>query len=117
MAHDSSTGDDSPAAERHGGIVNAVTDRLWQKPDRHFLTTWELLSRAKNAHSPAYARFPPGRQAAPSPVPPLRKGAILRRPKHARATSRATKHSATRPFPQKIGKYFFHNILNLHIIF
>ena len=60
--HDSSAGNDFPAAERRGGIVNAVTD--WQGPDRHFLTTWKLLPRAKNARSPAYARFPQGRQDA-----------------------------------------------------
>lgn len=47
IAHDSSAGDDISATERRGDIVSQVTEWRGQGPDRHFLTTWGLLVRAK----------------------------------------------------------------------
>lgn len=96
VAHDSSGGDDSPATERRGGIVNAATNRQGPGtnpgPDRHFLTTWELLLRAALRARWAMPVFLPG--VKPRPRPPARARAQASAAQTARRPRRAPHHTA-----------------------
>lgn len=95
VAHDSSGGDDSPATERRGGIVNAAMNRQGSGanpgPDRHFLTTWELLLRAALRARRAMPVFLPGVKPRPRPPARARRKRPPRKPRDDHAARRTTR--------------------------